>query len=327
LTGISFTRRQPRCHTAAMHTRLKDIGERETIRRLAALLPGQDTVPVGIGDDTAVVSAGDGPFDWLLTTDPVIEGVHFLPETAASLVGAKAVNRVFSDIAAMGGSPLWLLIDLVAPPDVAVERLENLYRGAQRAAANAGTVIIGGDLARGPVLELHIFGVGRVAKGRALLRSGAQPGEAIYVTGHLGGSALGRHLAFTPRLSEGAWLRDGGWATALCDVSDGLIADLEQILEASDVGARLSSACIPVAEAASRMPDDQPALAHALADGEDFELLFTVPAPRCTAFEQAWKAAFPLACTRIGTTCPGHGISWDGPPPPLPSSGYEHFRS
>jgi len=297
------------------------------IRRLTALLPGQDTVPVGIGDDTAVVSTGDGPFDWLLTTDPVIEGVHFLPGTEPTLAGAKAVNRVLSDVAAMGGEPQWLLIDLVAPPDTAVARLEQLYRGAQRAASSAGAVIIGGDLARGPVLELHVFGVGRVPKGRALLRSGAHPGEAIYVTGLLGGSAHGHHLTFTPRLREGTWLREGAWATALCDVSDGLLTDLGQILEASSLGARLSAASIPVSDAASRMKDGRPALAHALGDGEDFELLFTVPEARCAAFEQAWHQTFPLPCTRIGTTLFGRGISWDGPPPPLESTGYEHFRT
>lgn len=305
-----------------------DLGERGLIRRLAGWVGRGRDVARGIGDDCAVVRVKGSAWDWLLTTDPVIEGVHFLPATPGRRIGHKAAGRVISDIAAMGGEPLHILFDLVAPPATPVRRIEDIYRGATAVCARHGAAIVGGDVARGARLELHAFAVGRVERRRAVLRSGARPGDVIHVTGRLGGSILGRHLAFAPRVAEGRWLARGGWATAMMDVSDGLASDLRRILEESGTGAELDATQIPVSAAARRLHDGRSALDHAMGDGEDFELLFTVRAARAPAFARAWKRAFPaLAATAVGVVTEAKGgltISQDGIRRPV-GRGYEHF--
>lgn len=307
------------------------MGEDALIRRLAKLVPGRADVVEGIGDDCAVVRTGRGdPFDLLLKSDPVIEGVHFTRTARAEAVGHKALGRVLSDIAAMGGEPLWVLIDLVAPVSVPVKRVEGIYRGLARLAKRHGVAVVGGDTSQGGSLELHIFAVGRVPRGRALLRSGAGPGDLLYVTGTLGGSGQGRHLRFEPRLAEGQWLAAQGWASSMMDLSDGLATDLRRLIAASGTGAVIDAARVPVSAAAKRMRDRRPPLEHALADGEDFELLFTVPRRHMSVFEAAWRRQFRLRCTRIGkiTGTPGRlEIEEDGTRSTLGIRGYEHFRT
>lgn len=307
----------------------QQIGEDNLIRRLKRLVPGRADVIAGIGDDCAVVRTGRrDPYDLLLKSDPVIEGVHFLPSTPGGAIGHKALGRVFSDLAAMGGEPLWVLVDLVAPPTASVSRIEAIYQGMARLARRYGAAIVGGDTSRGPALEVHVFAVGRLPRGTALLRSGARPGEALYVTGSLGGSGLGRHLRFEPRLREGQWLRDAAGVTAMMDVSDGLATDLRRLAAASGTGVVLDLGCVPVAAAARRLRDKRSALEHALADGEDFELLFTVRSRKVRAVESAWANAFRLPCTRIGamTVQPGRVEGRDGEEcKELTIHGYEHF--
>ncbi len=310
---------------------LSELGEREAVRRLAARLTSRADVRVGIGDDCAVTEADGAPFDWLLTTDPVIEGVHFLPDAPPEAVGHKAAGRVLSDIAACGGEPLWVLLNVVATDYCPMERLEAVYDGAERLCARFGAAIIGGDLSRGERLELHAFAVGRVSRGHAVLRSGARPGDILYVTGRLGGSIRGRHLTFEPRVREGRWLAEGGWATAMMDVSDGLAADVRRILERSGVGATIRLDRVPVSDdVRSPGKNEASSVRHALCDGEDFELLFTVRSNRSAAFERAWADAFALPCTAIGeittevgclrvTDADGHGGVYG-------DQGYEHFR-
>lgn len=306
-----------------------DIREDALITRLARLAPGRADVATGIGDDCAVVRTGRRePFDLLLKSDPVIEGVHFTPDSPAEAVGHKALGRVLSDIAAMGGEPLWFLVDLVAPATTPVARIEGIYRGLARLARRHKVALVGGDTAKGKMLELHVFAAGRVPRGKAVLRSGARPGDRLYVTGVLGGSGLGRHLRFEPRLAEGTWLREHGWATAMMDVSDGLATDLRRMMRASQAGAVLEADRIPVASAARRLRDRRSPLDHALADGEDFELLFAVPRRRAVAFESAWKRQFTLRCSRIGevTSAPGTlDLATPERRMPLLLRGYEHF--
>lgn len=315
-------------HRARPAPTVGDLGERALIQRLSGWVGRGRDVARGIGDDCAVVRIRGSAWDWLLTTDPVIEGVHFLPGTPGRRVGHKAAGRVISDIAAMGGEPLHVLFDLVAPPDTPVCRIEDIYRGATAVCERHGAAIVGGDVARGARLELHAFAVGRVERGRAVLRSGARPGDAVFVTGRLGGSLLGRHLVFDPRVPAGRWLARGGWATSMMDISDGLASDLRRILEESRVGACLDAARIPVATAARRLRDGRSALDHALGDGEDFELLFTVSPRRAASFARAWKTAFPrLPATAIGTIVPeggGMALLDHGTRRPV-AGGYEHF--
>ena len=309
---------------------VKDLGERGVIEQLARLLPSRDDVTVGVGDDTAVVRAG-GDTDFLLTSDPVVEGTHFLPETPAELAGRKAVGRSLSDIAAMGGDPLWAVIDLVAPPTTPVDRVLGLDAGAAQMAKAAGLAIVGGDTSGGSTLEAHVFIVGRVPVGTALLRSGARPGDRLYVTGRLGGSLAGHHLTFEPRLAEGRWLREGGWAGAMIDLSDGLATDLRHLLDESGVGAELDLSEVPLSEAARAASDSRGPIEHALYDGEDFELLFTVPPDRQAAFGAAWAASFDLPCTAVGRITGDAGVlaarDVDGRRRDLAGHGYEHFTS
>ena len=309
---------------------LRDIGENGLLRGILPLLPQRPDVVVGPGDDCAVVRVPGSSDDWLFTTDPVIERRHFLPETPARLVGRKAIARAVSDIAAMGGTPLWILVDLVAPASTPLSRIRGLYDGMIAAARKWNLGILGGDTAEGDTLELHITGVGRLPRGTAILRSGARTGDLVYVTGSLGGAYLPgsrHHLLFEPRLEAGRFLAERKFATAMMDLSDGLAADLPRLLDASKRGVRLEAAAIPLSRAASKTK--QP-LHHALCDGEDFELLFTVSPKNRARFEAAWKRKFPkLPATRIGTILAARKQRLlhlsDGSTTPLRSGGYQHF--
>lgn len=309
---------------------LRSIGENRLLLKILPLLPQRPDTPVGPGDDCAVVRVPTSPDDWLFTTDPVIEHRHFRPTTPARLVGRKAIARTVSDIAAMGGEPLWILINLVAPASTRLSRIQGLFSGMAQAARQWNLGILGGDTAEGDTLELHITAVGRVPRGTAVLRSGARSRDSIYVTGTLGGAYLPgsrHHLLFEPRIEAGQFLANEKFATAMIDLSDGLAADLPRLLDASKRGARLDAAAIPLSRAAHKT--DHP-LRHALCDGEDFELLFTVAPKNRARFETAWKRKFPnLHATRIGTVLasPRQRILHqpDGTTTPLLAGGYQHF--
>lgn len=309
---------------------LRDIGENQLLRKILPLLPQRPDVLVGPGDDCAVVRVDGSADDWLFATDPVIERRHFLPETPARLVGRKAIARAVSDIAAMGGTPLWILVNLVAPAATPLARIRGLYAGLIAAAKKWDLAILGGDTAEGDTLELHITGVGRLPRGCAVLRSGARTGDLVYVTGTLGGAYLPgcrHHLTFEPRLEAGRFLAEKKFATAMMDLSDGLAADLPRLLDASKRGVRLDAAAIPLSRAARQTSHP---LHHALCDGEDFELLFTVAPATRARFETAWKKKFPrLPATGIGTILanPRQRLLQlsDGSSTPLRAGGYQHF--
>jgi thiamine-monophosphate kinase len=249
----------------------------------------------------------DGSEDLVLTSDPVIEGVHFTTDALPEDIGRKALGRVLSDIASMGAEPRWVLVDIVAPGSTPVTVVDGLYKGMSAVASEFNVAIAGGDMAEGSSLEVHVFGAGAVPKGESLLRSGAVAGDILFVTGYLGGSSLGRHLQVEPRIREGLWLRER--ASAMIDVSDGLASDLRHITDMSGVGCTLNLEKIPLADAAQRMQDDRSAAEHALYDGEDFELLFTLPAASRDALLEEWGAAFSLPCTEIGLITPETGVS------------------
>lgn len=303
--------------------RAGQLGELALIRLLTRGLPRRPEVVTGIGDDCAVVRIPGSRQDFVFTTDAVIERVHFLPAHAGRRVGHKAVGRALSDLAAMGAEPLYLLVNLVAPARCPVQRLREIYAGAGKLARRHGAAIIGGDTARGEQLELHVFGVGQMPRGRALLRSGAGPGDVLFVSGPLGGSRKGRHLDFEPRVAEGRWLSRGRWATALIDITDGLATDLGHLVRASGVTAVVDEARIPVSAAARRRAD-------AWTDGEDFELLFTVPKSRAAALERAWRKHFVRPVHRIGDVVAGPARirvrDAVGRARALTLRGYEHFH-
>jgi thiamine-monophosphate kinase len=271
-------------------TTLGELGEHEAIRRLTHTLGSHPLLRTGAGDDCAVVEMPGTGTDQVFTTDPVIEGVHFQSSEKPERIGNKAAGRVLSDIAAMGAQPQWLLVNVVAPPEQDFQSLENIYAGINALCARFGATVIGGDLAQGPCLELHVFGTGTVPAGNALLRSGAKTGDCLFVTGTLGCSLGGKHLDFLPRVEEGIFLRESGMVTSMMDISDGLATDLRHILKQSGVGAVLE---------VDRIPRNG-TLENALYDGEDFELLFTVPAKRVEALRFQWLERFGGEVARIG---------------------------
>ncbi|HEY5621029.1 MAG TPA: thiamine-phosphate kinase [Pontiella sp.] len=301
-------------------TTLGDIGEHEAIRRLTAMLPGHPDLATGPGDDCAVVRLPSGAVDQVITTDPLIEGIHFLSNEIPERIGNKAAGRVLSDMAAMGASPMWLLVNVVAPSGQDAACLERIYAGMNRLCSRFGAAIIGGDLAQGPQLELHVFGIGQLPAGTALLRSGARPGDRIFVTGPLGGSLSGRHLDFIPRVEEGLFLRESGLAHALIDLSDGIATDLRHIMDQSGVGAVLEIDRIPKTGT----------LAEALHDGEDFELLGTVSSENAAVLCDQWMKRFGQSLALIGTVTDEPAVLKlqhpDGQKEILTSGAYEHYR-
>jgi thiamine-monophosphate kinase len=277
---------------------------------------------LGIGDDCAVYRPRGARQDLLFTTDLLLEGVHFRTEThRAEDVGHKALARGLSDIAAMGGAPQFCLVSLSLAPSTSDRWLDGFYRGLMRLAERYSTALAGGDLARSRVLGCDIVVCGAVPRGQALRRDGARPGDAIYVSGRLGGSALGlktrrgaawqRHLRPQPRVELGGFLREKLRATAAMDLSDGLSLDLHRLCLASALRADIEEP--PRFRGAS--------IEQALHGGEDYELLFTLsprvrPPPRFNGV--------PL--TPIGFMRKGRAgeVRLDGRP--LDRLGYDHFR-
>ncbi|MDG1363020.1 MAG: thiamine-phosphate kinase [Akkermansiaceae bacterium] len=287
---------------------VRQLGEDGLIARICRDLPKPAHVIVGPGDDCAVVGAGEELT--LLKTDAVVAGVHFLHDEKSTRVGWKAVARVLSDFAAMGGEPGELLITLALAPEVSVDWVDGLYRGISSCLKQHGGVIVGGEtisLPQGAPTMVSVAGKGRVARANLVTRGGGRLGDGIYVTGRLGGSIHGKHLDFTPRLREAAWLVNNGWVTAMMDLSDGLAKDLPRLARMSGVGFELDRDSLPCSEGSSP--------AEAISDGEDYELLFTSG----DDLKPAWGEKFPeLEITRIGTLLEGVGDTIEG--------GWDHFQ-
>lgn len=251
-----------------MRTQLSQLGEFGLIELLKKYKGSGAAVVKGIGDDTAVVPL-DARRYLLLTTDMLLEGVHFTRRMLARAIGRKALACSISDIAAMGGVPRYALVSLGVPGNLPWAFVRDLYKGMDALARQFGVAIIGGDTIKSEKIVINVALTGEVRKKDVVCRSGARPGDQIFVTGPLGNSlASGRHLKFTPRIKESQHLVRHAKPTAMIDISDGLAADLGHILEESKVGAVLEAAKVPRRVGAN--------LRQALYDGEDFELLFTV---------------------------------------------------
>jgi thiamine-monophosphate kinase len=241
--------------------------ELEWIEHLRRRLPAvHGELVLGIGDDCAIYRPRGAREDLLLTTDLMIEGVHFRSEETPEFIGHKGLARALSDIAAMGGEPKLCLVSLAVPKTWAPP-VDAFYRGLLRLARQTGTQVAGGDMSSADRIMIDIVVCGAVAKGMALRRDAAKPGDAIYVSGALGRSAKRAYRSRpVPRLQLGRSLR--GRASACIDLSDGLSIDLYRMCEASGVSARVER--LPVATGAT--------LEQALHGGEDYELLYTGPA-------------------------------------------------
>ena len=297
--------------------KLSDLGENRVVAELTRALALGADVRVGAGDDCAVIGRPRDARWQLLKTDAVIEGVHFLADENPRRVGWKALCRALSDIAAMGGEPRHALITLAAPPATDFARVRGIYAGLRKAARRFGVSIVGGETARSPgPLFLNVALTGSVERTRCILRSGGRAGDALYVTGQLGGSFTAKHLDFIPRLAEARWLTENFRLHAMMDLSDGLAADLPRLAAASRCGFTLDESLLPKTKGCTT--------SQALTDGEDYELLFALPPRAAIALEPAWQQRFQrLALTRIGTLNPQSKI--ENRKSKIPN-GFDHFR-
>jgi thiamine-monophosphate kinase len=322
--------------------RLRDLGERRLISGIRQAVPAKPRgVILGIGDDAAVVRS---PGTLVLTHDLLVEDVDFRRALhPPRFLGRKALNVNLSDIAAMGGRPLHAVLGLALPGGIGRRWLGQFLRGVLDAAGAARVALVGGDLSssRQIVIAVTLTGEAR----RFVTRSGAKPGDRLFVSGTLGDAAMGLRLvergpargksrpagrlvrAFldpSPRLELGLLLARRGLASAMIDVSDGLAVDLAHICEESRVGAELEPGRVPISpelRAASRRPLDM-----ALNGGEDFELLFTVR-PRNVPRLRSLGKRFMI--TEIGRITAGRKILTVDPAGkkrPLKIKGYEHFK-
>jgi len=309
------------------------MNEFELIHRLTRSLPTNPAVVVGAGDDCAVLDVGIPDRHLLFKTDAVVQGVHFKPETPPEKIGHKALARCLSDIAAMAGTPTAALVTLGLPAGFSADLVAAIYDGLNELARRHQVAVVGGETTSNPGgIFISIALLGSVARGKGVLRSGAEVGDAIFVTGELGGSLAGKHLDFEPRLAEARWLAQNFSLHAMLDVSDGLAGDLRHILKASRLGAELLATSIPISQEARRAAKAgsaaKPAMLAALTDGEDFELLFTVAGRDAVPVLDAWKKQFPrLALTCIGKIKEGEGITLRDKQGvrPLTAHGYVHF--
>ncbi|MFP4166321.1 MAG: thiamine-phosphate kinase [Opitutales bacterium] len=302
----------------------------ETIREW--LGPVSPAAPAGMGDDCAVISkctAGQT----IATTDTLTYGQHFDQHITARDAGAKLIKRNLSDIAAMGGRPSHALLALLCGGDLSVLWLKSFFQGIRETAETYGFSIAGGDVSGLPAGHFSSVLCMTGVANPPVLRAGARPGDLIYVTGALGGSLLGKHFRFEPRLSEGEWIARSGCCHALIDLTDGLAKDLPALLpQGSSVALDLEK--IPLSEAARARADQtsRPPMEHAFCDGEDYELLFAADAQTSgPAFEATWKEKFPsVPLTCIGTIREGatggalvdaatnRALPW--------TKGFEHFN-
>jgi len=330
-----------------MNTR--NTSENELVRRIrvigAAHLGRNSAVRLGIGDDAALLTPRPG-YETILTCDWFLESTHFLRDKhPADSVGWKCLARAVSDIAAMGGQPRCFLLSLALPNTHTGRWLNQFLAGLRRAARKFKCPLAGGDTTRRREILANVTVFGEIRSGRALPRSGARPGDIIYVSGRLGEAELGlqrlrclhripkgdpalkKHLYPEPRIAVGRWLSDHRIATAMMDLSDGLSTDLPRLCAASGVGARLDASLIPAVRVPNRSAPDKPdALDLALNGGDDYELLFTVPRGKARRIPRTFQG---VALTQVGEITSEHRlrlVQVDDSESALRAGGWNPFR-
>ena len=317
-----------------------------SVERLFGLRARGGGLALGIGDDCAAIIPLPGT-ELLITTDTLVENVHFRRAWASPRqIGAKAVAVTLSDIAAMGGTARFLLVSLVFPHGETKQWLGALLRGIRDAARRHGVRVIGGNVAvsRGP-LSIILTATGEVRRGGRVDRTGAKPGDAIYLTGTPGDAGLGlwllergargpqslirRHVAPEPRLAWGALLSSRRIASAMIDVSDGVALDLWRMMKASGARGRVELTRIPFSRAARGLINrhGQPARMRALTGGEDYELAFTVPPDKQLELTRL-IASGKIKASRVGEVTGGRAgielVQPDGTLMNLATYGWEH---
>ncbi len=298
-------------------------GEFDLIRGIRRRTHTDASVVVGIGDDTAVVRYRASK-DILITTDMLIEDRHFRRSDASAFeIGRKALAVNLSDIAAMGGVPTHAVVAVGLPERLPRGYAEEISRGIRVLASEFGVNVVGGDTNSSEKLVVSVTLLGECPRSGAVRRSGAMPGDVLFVSGSLGGSyASKKHLNFTPRVKEARWLADNFALHAMMDLSDGLAGDVRRIAEESGVGVLISEEALPLSPGAS--------VEAALGEGEDFELLFAVPPREAARLTLAATPFGPLFFTPVGkVTAKKEGLRLarpDGKTGPMPA-GFDHFKA
>ena len=273
------------------------LGEDRLLDQILLHLPSGKARKVfaGAGDDCAIVEIPESKKYFVLKTDCVVEGVHFVPETNASDVGWKAMMRPLSDFAAASAVPQFALITLIVPPQTNVAWVLGLYRGLRRGAHRLEVSIVGGETSSTPgPIAISVTVIGFVERSRAASRRGGRSGDDLFVTGRLGGALKQKHLKFVARIAESRWLTENFSIHAMMDLSDGLGADLPRLARASKVGFDIELENLPVARGAT--------IDNAISEGEDYELLFAISPRDRNSLERQWRRKFPkLLLTRIGS--------------------------
>jgi thiamine-monophosphate kinase len=285
----------------------------------------REWLPVGPGDDAAEVDMGGDRV--VLTTDMLVEGLHFEPGTTVEKVAWKAVARSLSDLAGMAAEPRCSLAAVKFAADAPEEGARALVTGLARSARHLEAPLAGGDISvGGGPLSITVICVGTPGPAGSILRSGARQGDRLCVTGRLGGSIRGRHLEFRPRTREALELARTADLHALIDISDGLSTDSLHIARASGVGMRLEAARIPVSDDARKLAEDtgHRPLWHALNDGEDYELLFCVSADEAERLEETGVQETPIHIIGTVTRKRSEIVEEDGSRCPLEAEGWEH---
>jgi len=302
--------------------------EFDLIRWIRRQVGPSPSVPVGIGDDCAALALPPDTVA-LVTTDMLIDGVHFRSaEAPPRQVGHKAVARALSDIAAMAGDAVGVVAAIAAPRRCPSAYLQDVIRGMLAALETLRVRLVGGDMAvsDGP-LTITLTCIGCARLNALATRSAARPGDMLLVTGELGGSLAGRHLTFLPRLAEVRRFREWTTLHAMIDISDGLASDAQHLVEESAVGIEIWEEAVPIGPDAVAMAQTsgRSPLEHALHDGEDYELLFTVSAR--DAERLLVRRDLPVKVTCIGEVISERGL-WirrrNGPRRPLDPKGWRH---
>jgi len=297
--------------TSQLSRSVGQLTEEEIIRRVTTSL-GQacPPFPAGPGGDCAIFEETVARKFRVSTVDSVILGRHFDLSTSGAIAGAKLVNRNLSDLAAAGAVPSDALLSLLVGPNVDSEWLEDFAHGVGKAAHKFGLSCVGGDIC---CVQAGTFAATLAVQGyahRVLTRKTGKCGDVIFVTGKLGGSIYGHHLNFEPRLAEGEWLNAQSIVTACTDLSDGMAKDLHGLLNPTQ-DAVIDLTSLPLADAAHQLSkaDGKPAVEHALQDGEDYELLFTVDAQQADLLEANFTKQFSKTPLKsIGVVTEGTGL-------------------